>query len=116
MKVRNGFVSNSSSSSFVIITTEGDYKEAMGKVKNKYSKEVADVLKEVIGGSSKFNFKGQEGISFFGTIYSESYGECAYEVCGDDEDKADEVGEQAYYAIDDLCGFIKELGGFSSQE
>ena len=117
MKIRNGFVSNSSSSSFVIITTQEDYNTALEKVAEKYNKNVAKVIERIIGGSSKFSFKGQEGISFYGTIYSESYYDEAYDLCGgENEDEVDSICEDAYEASSDLFAFINELEGFAREE
>ncbi len=56
MKTRQGFVSNSSSSSFVLVTTKAGYTEALSKL----SKSHANIIKQVM---SKVRFGKQDLIS-----------------------------------------------------
>ena len=46
MKIRNGFVSNSSSSSFVIIVKEEDHLKALEKIKDDYHKAIIETVME----------------------------------------------------------------------
>jgi len=65
MKIRNGFVSNSSSSSFVVMTTMENHEKAMKKL-HPY---IQDVVNEVIG---KTKFMGRECV-YFGELSIQDY-------------------------------------------
>lgn len=116
MKVRHGFVSNSSSSSFCVLTTKEDYEIALDRVRKKYSKDAAEIVEEIFGRGKDFSFKGASGIAIVRTVFSESYYECAYEVVGDDEAKVEELGEQAYDASDYFRDEIQKLGGVNIKQ
>ena len=115
MKVRNGFVSNSSSSSFCILSTREDYEKALAQIEDKHGGDAVDVLKNMLGSGNSFTFKGAKGIDLSRVIYSESYWEVAGDLF-DDEQKSEEVAEIAYEAMEDLCKIIDELGGYVSEE
>lgn len=67
MKTRNGFVSNSSSSSFVLITS----KETMAKVANELSIPERKFLKSIIGSQKNISLDGKKKILYNDTYYTE---------------------------------------------
>jgi len=113
MKIRHGFVSNSSSSSFCIITTKDDYDKALQKVE-KWDTDVSILLKNILGVWKKIDLKGVKGIALYGTIYSDSYYDAAYEIF-QEASIAEKVSELAYDAMDILFNEIDKLGGFAEQ-
>jgi hypothetical protein len=83
MKVRLGFVSNSSSSSFIMLVTEEDYK-AVYEGLNSIEKKVMDYLVKDGG-----NFAGHK-IKKFSTYSGDGYGtwdECSVELTEEEQQK-----------------------------
>jgi len=80
MKTRNGFVSNSSSSSFVIITTQEKWNEAVKKFKKLAGEDITKIVVGEYGEPEKAKVLGQDALIFSGIICSEDYGNS---VCGD---------------------------------
>lgn len=69
MKIRNGFVSNSSSSSFVVIATKEKINEALNLVTEKYRKFIRSTF---VSGRSKFTWNGIEYLKKFDTYYTDN--------------------------------------------
>jgi len=116
VKIRQGFVSNSSSSSFCIITTKEDYKKALSSITKKHDENVAKLLEYILGrADNEFTFKGAKGIVLAGTIYSESYSDAAYNIVGDNEDMAYELADKASCSMVDLFNEIEKLGGYATK-
>lgn len=89
MKVRNGFVSNSSSSSFVIIMTEEQQHQWLEKL-NAYEKQVVDALScstDMFSGMKVFIYSGMTG------NYS-SYEDLSIEILDEDKD----LDEDEFYS------------------
>ena len=74
MKTRSGFVSNSSSSSFVIITTPEKWDEANKKFAKKHGDDVGEIVKSEFGRGKKANVLGQDALIFSGVISTEEFG------------------------------------------
>lgn len=66
MKIRNGFVSNSSSSSFVLIVDLEEHKRALEKVE-----DVHNVLAEIFVGSKLKRFNGKDVLVITGGNYED---------------------------------------------
>jgi len=82
MKIRNGFVSNSSSSSFVIVTT----KETFKNVLSAFTKEEQIFLQQIFNSPEKMKLDGKDYITFFGELNSEYVCEVWEETSPDDGD------------------------------
>lgn len=112
MKTRNGFVSNSSSSSFVIITTQEKWKEATKKFADKHGNDVAEIVKSEFGRGDKAKVLGQDALIFSGVISTEEFGsDWMYNNKPDmDEDDACDLACKACEEWYDLLHILDEDG------
>ena len=74
MKTRNGFVSNSSSSSFVIITTPENWKKSCAAFKKKVDNNIAEIIFAEYGEGKETTVDGKKLLVFQGVISSEEFG------------------------------------------
>lgn len=109
MKIRNGFVSNSSSTSFVLLTTEKKLDEVMGSF-NEMEREFLD---RVIGDGIKGDGLGHKDLwDFSGTYNSESLYDIYYDVFLTNEETKETETEYDYVKADELfSSFIKKFKG-----
>lgn len=102
MKIRNGFVSNSSSSSFVILGKKlKDDEETMNYLKEKYPGEFKDFIEEYLGNNQKYNLNDflnylvdEHNIEEDDIIYTEYHGIFRGEIltqCSSGEDELFEL-------------------------
>jgi len=119
MKIRNGFISNSSSSSFVIITTKEKWGEAKEKLAKKFknyklSEYLADILINSYGKGKKCKVLGQNALIFREDEYDEDYGadkvselERDNKITSEDLDK---LMDDVYNNTGELTDILKEDG------
>ena len=98
MKIRQGFVSNSSSSSFVCFIEKGAHDQAMAQMKQH---EHFEVLQQIVKGMSKDKFMGRDVMIYES---SDSHGETW--VCGLG---SFEEFDYEKYAVEKPEGFEEEL-------
>lgn len=106
MKIRNGFVSNSSSSSFIMITK----KEHFEAVLEELDKIQVDFLRSIVLSN---NFNGMDLVSFY-TIMSDGYSttdEFMDTIDEEDLEKYEEILDLAYGAVGDLIKAIENKFG-----
>lgn len=114
MKIRNGFVSNSSSSSFVIITNKESWDRAVKKFTEKVGENVAAVVTKAYGRPEPAKILGQNALVYQGVISSEEYGCDTLEQLIDDgkitEDESWEISQTAYESQSDFEKILVEDG------
>jgi len=114
MKIREGFVSNSSSSSFVIVTTPEAWKNAKKKLVEKVGEKIAKIIVEEIGKPERAKVFGQDALVFSGVISSEEYGYVGIarlrEKVELTEEEEEKLSVEAYDQHHELDKILKEDG------
>jgi len=87
MKMRCGFVSNSSSSSFLLITTQKTFDEVISTFEGEEKKFILSILPEKVS----FNLDDKKYIQFCSIIYSENMADAAYNISQDINDRYDDI-------------------------
>ena len=116
MKIRSGFVSNSSSASFVILTTKKDYEKAL-KTMSITKPETAKILKKVLGKGKKFRFYGKQGLDFSRIFSTDEFYDYEEDATSEEEAKETKDYLDADSLLtsleDDLCKYINAYGGYA---
>lgn len=86
MKIRNGFVSNSSSSSFVLITTN----KTLKKILSKYNEKEKEYIGSMIGREQNIEILGNKLVVFSGEISSEGQYDIYCDIFGRNDDGDDD--------------------------
>ena len=111
MKTRNGFVSNSSSSSFVIITTQEKWNDAVKQFTKKVGENIAKIVVGEYGKPDKVKVLGQNALVFSGVICSEDYGSnIDAKSLKMSEDEAYDLAIEAYESMGDFDEILREDG------
>ena len=114
MKTRNGFVSNSSSSSFVIVTTKDKWNEAVKEFTKKVNKNIAKIVVSEYGQGEEAKVLGQNALVFTGIFSSEDYGTAVLddlETSGKiSDDDAEDLACEAYDKMGDFEDILKNDG------
>jgi hypothetical protein len=105
MKTRSGFVSNSSSSSFVIITTKEKWDEACAELTKQVGKNMAHVLLSEYGEGEKAKVLGQSSEEFGCNGITDLEQEH-----GLSEEEAETLSETAYEHMGELEDILNKDG------
>ena len=115
MKTRAGFVSNSSSSSFVIITTKKAWDAATKELTKKLeNKNIAKIVIGEYGEGENATVLGQKALVFQGVMTTEEYGSSTiYEMEKNGEiteEESEILSETAYEYMGDLEEILRKDG------
>lgn len=111
MKIRDGFVSNSSTSSFVIMCKKDDWNKALSEI-GKENKKFVDCL---FGRGGTTDFYGEEYVFVTTTSSTE---ERFYDLMEEDEDGEPDydIYDEGNEVISDFMKKIRELGGIARED
>lgn len=90
MKIRNGFVSNSSSSSFVILATKDKVKEVL----NGFTTKERKFIKNVLPPSEKIKFNGKQYVEYLEMYETDSLIDEYESIFAQEENGDEEVDEE----------------------
>ena len=107
MKTRNGFVSNSSSSSFVILTTKKEFDRVAGKQSKALQDLIVELSKKSVGIITELRVFGQDMVSF-----GFASGNCSVFEGGPAEDALMKVAKD--YGLEEYYDLLEEVDGFES--
>jgi hypothetical protein len=113
MKTRNGFVSNSSSSSFVIVASNDIINKAMAELTD-FGKAV--IKTEVLRRAKTAPINGINTVIAHGENSTEDWGNRAMEAMNISEDDCYEKSEEAQEQWHLFCEKVNQLGGYTADE
>lgn len=113
MKIRSGFVSNSSSSSFVVVASKDIINKAMNEL-NTFGKAV--VKTECLRRSKIASINGINTVIAHGENNTEDWGSMAMEDMGIEGDECYDKCEEAQEQWSLFCEAVNRLGGYAADE
>lgn len=115
MKIHTGFVSNSSSSSFVIVTTREKWNAAKKLFAENKGKNLAHVVIAELGMPEVTSIFGQNALVFAGTIFSEDFGYNSVSELSKKgkltPEEEDNIAVDAYASIGEFFQILSKDGG-----
>lgn len=99
MKIRTGFVSNSSSSSFTLITSE----EGLKAILDQFTVKQRKFLKSILGPRRKGKIFGKDILNYSNEYYSETLRQSFEKLLGEEDSE-----QEAFELFDKFMGAFKE--------